>query len=187
MKKSMFMCFLVFILFQSCNREEVIIIEEEILPTCELCEFTCLDKNETEVITSNCIDNWMCDFKIWPESIVDTSEYRGYASGNKQVFKMVNYTEGDSVIIDDEKSEHLIFELEESQSSFSVEDNELASLKVHYYYFWFGGHLFKYRAVESGCLQGEKQEDGTWRVQGFLNPPAPFDFRVLKIDTRFEE
>ena len=178
MKNSIFGFFLALILFQSCNKNEIQI------PTCENCNFTCLGMNETDVITNNCINNWECNFKVVPQSKVHLSEYQGLTSGNKNVFQMINSTQGDLGIADDEFTNILVFELDESQNSFSVEDSELEGMQVHFKRTCFCNEV-EFKPVTSGCIQGEKQSDETWFIQGELNVPYSFGNVDVKFDAQF--
>jgi hypothetical protein len=145
------------LLLHACSKEEV--------PICENCNFTCLGANEPDVITNSCIDNWECSFSIIPKSQVDRTS--GLTQGNKTVFRIINSTEGDTGIADDEFTNTLIFELDEAQNSFSVENDELGLLKVHYRQYCFCSET-EFKAVMAGCLQGEKQSDNSWIIQGNL-------------------
>ncbi|MBK7232727.1 MAG: hypothetical protein IPH93_10805 [Saprospiraceae bacterium] len=80
MKNSIFEILLAFILLQGCNQDVFQI------PTCENCNYSCLEKNATDVITNNCINNWECDFEVVPYSNVHVGNRQGLARGNKNVF-----------------------------------------------------------------------------------------------------
>ncbi len=166
-----------FLLF-SCDDEAVEI------PTCDDCNFTCLDANEADVITNACLDNYQCTFSITPQSKVDTDEQEGRSDGDQNVFQMINDTEGSAAIADDEFTNILVFELDESQNSFSAEDNELTGMKTHYRRICHCGET-EFKAINSGCLQGEKQPDGSWFVQGNLNVAYGFGIIEVKLDAQF--
>jgi len=176
MKHLIFTLFLGLILFQSCDKEPV--------ETCENCNFTCIDANETDVITNACIDNWECTFRVTDQSQIDLTEYEGRGSGVKNVFQMITFTQEDTMIADDEYNNILVFELDENQNSFSVEDSDLAHMNVHYRRVCFCSET-DFIAVNSGCLQGEKQSDGTWFVQGKLNVSYSFGNVEVKVDAQF--
>ena len=93
------------LLFQACSKSE------EQIDTCENCSFTCLDINETDVISNDCIDNWDCNFMVTPQSKVDLDEYEGLTNGANNVFQMINSTLGELHIADDEFTNILVFEL----------------------------------------------------------------------------
>lgn len=175
MKKLFWIFSLVLVLVQSCNKDEA---------NCENCNFTCLDMNETDVISNDCIDNWDCNFKVTPESKVDVNDPSGVSSGDKNVFQMVNETDGLLEYIDDEVTNILVFELDESQNSFSVEDSELEDMQVRFKRICFCPEGV-FREVTSGCLQGEKQSDGTWFVQGNLNLLLSHGNEEIKVDAQF--
>lgn len=180
MKNSVFVLFITLVLIQACNKED------ERIPACENCNFTCLDMNETDVITNDCMNDWECVFKVIPQSKVDISENQGQINGDKIVFQMINDTQGDSGIADDEITDIVVFELDESQNSFSVQDSELEAMNVHFRRVCYCNET-EFKAVTSGCIQGEKQLDGTWFVQSKLN--VPFSGRIIevKFDAQFVE
>lgn len=166
-----------FLMF-SCDDETVDI------PTCDDCNFTCLGANEADVITNACLDNYECTFSVTPQSKVDTDEREGRSGGDKNVFQMINETEGSVAIADDEFTDILVFELDETQDSFSVEDNELTGMKTHYRRICYCGET-EFKAVSSGCLQGEKQTDGSWFIQGNLNVVYGFGNIEVKLEAQF--
>ena len=166
----------VLIIFQSCNKEDQI-------STCENCNFTCLEMNELNVVTNNCIDNWECEFKVTTKSRVDLDESEGKGNGDKNLFQVINHTDGDLSVIDDELTNILVFELDESQNSFSVEDDELEYINTHFKQVCYCPVSFK--LAKSGCIQGEKQADGTWLIQGNLNLPSVADDYEFRFDAIF--
>ena len=170
-------CFFLF-LIHACNKDEVQI------PSCPDCPFSCLDPGDPDVITNNCMDNWDCSFTIIPRSKVDINEHNGYSGGNKRVFQMMNSTEGDLNIADDEITRILVFELSETQTSFSVDDDNLKDMGVFFITQCYCTEV-EFKAVDSGCLQGEKQTDGSWFVQANLNVPYSFGDVVVKLDAQF--
>jgi hypothetical protein len=165
-------------LFQSCNKGD------ERVPICENCTFTCLDMNETDVLTNDCLNEWVCSFQVTPDSKVALSELQGLANGDKNVFQMIRRTEGDLALADDEYTHILVFGLDESQNSFSVQDNELSAMKVHYRIGCFCDET-EFKEVTSGCIQGEKQSDGIWIVQGNINVPYTFGDVEVKFEAQF--
>ena len=44
-----------------------------------------------------------------------------------------------------------------------------------------------FKAVTSGCLQGEKQSDGTWLIQGDLVVPYSFGDIDVEFEAQFAE
>lgn len=176
MNKSILGLLLLLILMQSCKKDEI--------PTCENCNFTCIDANESNVLTNNCIENWECNFKVNSQSTIDIEAFNGKTDGNKNVFQIINSTEGSPDIADDEFTNILIFELEESQNSFSVQGSELENMQVHYKRVCFCPNV-SFEPISSGCLQGEKQPDGTWFVQGKLVAPASVGGMEIKFDSQF--
>jgi hypothetical protein len=178
MQNLIFVFILIFLGCQACNKEEMAI------PTCENCDFTCLDANETDVITNECIENWECSFRSFPSSIVDLEQLEGVASGNKRVFQIIKSTEGEELIADDEFTHVLVFELEEDQQSFSVEGTELQDLNVHFRRICFCTDI-DFKAATSGCMQGEQQADGSWFIQGNLTIPYGSFDREMKFEAHF--
>lgn len=147
-------------LLQSCK-------DEMMLPSCDDCDFTCIDDlTNSDILTIACKDNWTCEYTVSPESEVNLDEYEGIGSGNKIVFQVKTSTVGEVNIIDDEITDIVVFELNASQTSFSVEGDQLADMEVHAVKYCFCPSQF-IRPI-SGCIQGEMQADGTWYVQGNL-------------------
>ena len=147
--------------------------------------FTCLEENEEEVINNSCIDNWECNFTISLDSKVDIDEYFGKSTGNKMVFQMINETEGDLTIADDEYTIILVFEIDDTQGNFSVRDAELEDLKVYYRRVCYCVET-DFFPVTLGCLQGIEQPEGTWLVQGNLNSPLSHGTKRIKFDASFK-
>jgi len=178
MKQSLLAFILVLFIFQSCDKEVHI-------PSCENCSFTCLEMDESNVIGNECIENWDCNFTVSPQSKIDLYESEGKVDGKKNVFQMINSTEGSLSIADDEFTNILVFELDESQMSFSVEDSELKDLKVHFRRIC---HCYEvdFKAIKSGCMQGEIQTDGSWFVQGNLVVSYSYGDFEIKFEAQFE-
>lgn len=181
MKYSIYFLFLVLIIFQSCSEDELL---NTPVATCEQCSFNCLDSNATDIITNDCLDNWTCAFQVSAQSTIDLNEAEGKIVGDNQVFQMINSTEGSSMISDDEFENILVFELAENQNSFAVEAGELANMKVHFRRLCFCADT-EFQAVTAGCLQGEKQSDGTWFVQGNLVVPYSWGDFEVKFEAQF--
>ena len=182
MKDTIYLFLFTLVFFQSCD-ENIHLIKhlEEPIPSCENCSFTCLDTTNTNVITNDCIDNWECIFEVLPQSMIDLSEDEVIKNGNKNVFRMTNSTQGSQAIADDEFTNILIFELDATQNSFSVEDNELENMQVAFSRLCYCTET-EFKTITSGCLQGEKQSDDTWFIQGNLIVPYSFG----NIDVKFE-
>ena len=178
MKKSILGYLITAILFVACNKNEIQI------PTCENCNFTCLEINETDILTNNCINNWECNFKIAPKSKVDLSKIDGLTLGDKIVFQMFKSTEGNIGVADDEIYEILVFEIDKNQNSFSVRDEELENMAVNFRRICYCTEV-EFKNIISGCMQGEKQSDGTWFIQGNLNVLYSFGNEEVKFDAKF--
>lgn len=185
MKKFTFGFLLILILNQACSKKGgQITNDDNNVPTCENCDFTCLEINESNVITNNCLMNWECNFNVIPQSRVDLNEFEGLANGAKNAFQMIYSTQGDLAIADDEFKNILVFELAESQNSFSVEDAELEAMQVHFRRVCYCIET-DFIPVTSGCIQGEKQLDGSWFIQGKLNLSYSFGDFDVKFDAQF--
>ena len=168
MKKFIYLLAIFLTILQACNEDMEQGNDKEV-PTCEQCDFNCLDSNDTDIITNNCLDNWTCSFQISPQSKVDIEEYEGKTIGNKNVFQMINSTEGSPMIADDELTNILVLELEESQNSFTVEGAEMENMDVHFRRICYCIDS-EFKAVTTGCIQGEKQTDGTWFIKLISDP-----------------
>ena len=137
------------------------------IPTCENCDFTCIDENETDVLTNECIENWDCVYAIVDNSKVDLNQKEGFSTGEKTVFRMVNSTQGSITIADDEFTNTLVFELKDTQTSFSAIDNELKDMNVFYKVECYCLGV-EFIPVSVGCMEGQKQPNGNWFIQGDL-------------------
>ena len=157
--------------------------EKSKIETCADCNFTCVDENDVDVITNNCLPNWECSFQIFENSTIDTEEYEGYTSGNKRIFQMIKHTNGSEQIADDEFTDIVIFELDKNQTSFSAEDADLRLMNAHFKTVCFCSDVW-FKPIIKGCLQGEKQEDGTWFIQGNLTT-INYNVEEWKIDAKF--
>ncbi|MFK7948955.1 MAG: hypothetical protein AB8G11_15280 [Saprospiraceae bacterium] len=169
---------LAFLFLQSCNDDNVII------PTCENCNFTCLDVIDSTVFTNDCLDNYECTYKVFAQSEIDIDVSQGFGSGDKNVFQMVTQTEGDPMIADDEYTNSLVFELDESQNSFSVDGSALSDMNVHFKRSCFCSEV-EFKPIAVGCLQGEQQTDGSWFVQGNLTVSYSWGDFDVKVDAQF--
>ncbi len=172
MRNTILLLLPILLIFSSCDKDKI--------PSCPDCDFTCLDEGELNVYTNDCRDNWECSFNIKSQSKVDLAEGLGVSSGTNNVFQMIRSTEGEEIIADDEFTEILVFELEESQNSFSFENEELQNMEIHFKRVCFCPTV-DFNPITMGCLQGEKQEDGSWFVQGYFG--EGFEFGV---EARFE-
>ncbi|MFK7905060.1 MAG: hypothetical protein AB8B69_08045 [Chitinophagales bacterium] len=189
MKKSIFISFLALILFQACTKSEVQIeneiqIKDEVqIPTLDSSNFTCLDINETDVISNDCV-GWDCNFKLIHRAAVDINEYEGEANGDKNVFQMVYDNQGLLGGVDYETKNILVFELDESQNSFSVTDGDLEGMRAHYRRICYCNET-EFKPVSLGCIEGEKQSDGTWLIQGNVKVSYSFGDFDIKFDAQF--
>ncbi len=179
MKHLLIFLLLTTLLFHACNSDD-----DPRMPVCEACNFTCLDLSESEIFSNSCGANWVCSFKLNEQSQVDITDTRGFVDGIRNVFSMVNSTQGSLQATDDEITNTLVFDLGNIQSEFSSENEELAALNVHFKRVCFCAET-NFKAVTSGCLQGEKQSNGNWFVQGDLTIPYSFGDIDVHIDAEF--
>lgn len=188
MKNLILIFLLALIIFPSCTKDDDTLNpneNDEDIPTCVNCDFNCLEENDSTVITNACFDDWECSFKVSPQSAVNLEEREGLGNGEKNVFQMISITQGAPNIADDEFTNILVFEIEESQTSFSIDDANLANSKVHFRRICYCVDGVEFKAPTSGCIQGERQSDGTWFVQGDLNIAYSFGDFDLKFDALF--
>ncbi len=152
----------ILLLMLACEKEETGPVNEEF-------KFTCLVDIDTSlhVQTNFCAENYWCTYTVFPKKTIDTSLYRGYATTadeSKNSFVLDNgYS--DPRVQDVTWNTSLIFELDANETQFSAEDDQLHSLKVMLV---SGPRSLDYVRPESGCLQGEKQADGSWLLEGEL-------------------
>jgi len=134
-------------------------------------EFTCVSENSTdEILTNQCVDEWDCSFKVFPNStvvLVEEDSEHEIIEGNNIVIRMYSFTEGAEYIADDEKYNTLFFELPVEESSFSFDgEEELAQLNIFYQATkGFTPWIQTFYPALEGCIQGELQDDNSWRVQ----------------------
>lgn len=168
--------FITLIITNACDKEEI--------PSCPNCAFDCLSGQESEILGNNCRENWDCAFGMHTQSMVDTNRESGFRPGANTVFRMVSSTEGDPGIADDELTQVLVFELDDSLTSVSVEGVELKQLNMYYRALCYCVDT-DYKEIRNGCLQGEKQADGSWYFQGHLIAEYSFGEEELKFEARF--
>lgn len=98
---------------------------------------------------------------------------------------MITSTEGSEAIADDELTHILVFEMDKDQNSFSIEEEAFENMEIYFKRICFCEFVAFYPVV-SGCLQGEKQTDGTWFVQGDLATATTFGGSFdVRIDAQF--
>lgn len=176
MRDTILLLFTVLLFFQACSKSD----NKVDIPTCDDCEFTCIgEDNGLEIWTNDCRDNWTCEFEVLTNSRIATDETFGIGDGDNTVFRMVASTQGDLAIADDEFTSILVFELDSGQESFSLEGDALLDMNVQHLLSCFCPNV-AFRPAASGCLQGERQDDGSWFVQSNLT------FNDLNFDTPFE-
>jgi len=181
MKRSLYIFIVLSLIIFGCSSEDDI---PEFLPNCKDCPFTCIEADDQEVTTNDCLDNFDCHFRVFPDSKIILDLTEGVKEGEHLVFQMILETEGDELIFDDEFTNILVFELKNEQNSFSVSGEEIANLNVHFRTICFCGNV-DFKEVKSGCLQGVKQNEETWKVQGNLEIQRTFETTSLKIDAQF--
>lgn len=181
MKRSLYYFILLIILLISCNSNEPV---PEFMPNCKACPFDCLGAEDQEVTTNDCLNNWDCRFKIFPDAKIKLDQTEGVVDGEHLVFQMILETEGEEFIADDEFTYILVFELKSEQNSFSVSGDEIKKLNVHFQTICFCGNI-DFKEIMSGCLQGVKQNEESWRVQGNLEIQKTLEIAHFKIDAEF--
>lgn len=160
--------------------------DQTTIPTCEDCDFTCVGDDEDNIYTNDCLDNWECDYTVYPNSKVDIESSDGFTDGDYLVFKVALFSEGSALIADDEFWHNLVFELPTDQNSFSVEASELEDMQAHFKRVCFCPSV-EYLPVSMGCLQGEKNEEGVWFVQGNITVSYDWGDLETKFDAYFSE
>jgi len=150
------------------------------IPECIDCNFTCLDKNEENVMSNTC-SGGECLFKIYPNTEVNLSEEEGLKAGNKNSFSFIFTKEDVPEIADDEITTILVFELAQEKESFSVENDQLKQLNLNFRTLCYCVHT-DFVEISSGCMQGERQSDGKWFIQANL----VFDYPDSNAEVKFE-
>lgn len=149
------------LIFQACDKGDEI----------TSLKFNCLEgENGTDqtIWTNDCIDNWTCDYTIFVNSAVDTMEYNAIGSGSDLVFQLRYDLTSNPLVPDDDFTGFVTFEIKSDEESFSFDSESLSDNQVYYHYICFCFPYVGYIQPTLGCLQGEKQEDNSWLVQGNL-------------------
>ena len=96
---------------------------------------------------------------------------------------MVVFNEGSPNVADTGFRASVFFELGAEMNSFSADDDQLQVLNLYIdrSCFCVGAGA---QPITSGCMQGERQEDGSWFVQGNLLDPITGE---IKFDAFFEK
>lgn len=160
---------------QSCSDE---------VAMCPNCAFDCLKTNDTNINTNDCFDNWTCNYTIRNEAKIETKNKATIVDGKKTVFEMINRTEGDLTIADDEYTKVLILEIDSELNSFSATDDELENLKLQYSIGCYCSET-EFKKVITGCIQGELQESGEWRIQSKLLVDYSYGIEEVNLDALF--
>ena len=139
-----------------------------VIPSCESCDFDCLEEvNESVISSSNCLEDHTCDFEILMDTKVDHDVNEGTKdSNNSFVIKFSTETQGSPNIADDEFYTAFLLEIPDVNDSFSVSGEDVKDLKASMRRTCFCPFV-DWKFFEDGCVQGEKI-DGTWYVQGEL-------------------
>jgi len=175
------MLFLVLLIgFFSCSKDE------DKVPTCEECNFDCLEGTETNITTSDCFDNSECSFKVFANSKVDIEEFDGKGTGDKNFFQLLVSSQGDEFIIDDEFTDILVFELDSEQDSFSAGKEDFDAMNAHYRFICFCTET-EFKKISDGCIQGVKDENGVWFIQGRVEIEYESGPRTERFDVELEE
>lgn len=180
MKLYAMLIFVIVLFCQSCDTED------DLIPTCENCTFTCIRVGDTAVFSNICMANWDCQFNVLPNARIKIEETEGVAEGANTVFQMMNSTLGSAIIADDEVTTVLVFELDNSKTSFTAEGEELQLLNMHFNRICYCVER-GFVPVKVGCVQGEKQPDGQWFVQGSVIASYSYGDLTVKFDARFTE
>ncbi|MFT4760748.1 MAG: hypothetical protein ACI9XO_004590 [Paraglaciecola sp.] len=79
----------------------------------------------------------------------------------------------------------LVFELAADQESFDVYGSDLTLLNTHFRIICFCSET-EFKKVTDGCLQGLKNKNGDWFVQGNLEVTYTWGIREVKFDMTIE-
>ncbi|MBK8568295.1 MAG: hypothetical protein IPN76_34560 [Saprospiraceae bacterium] len=187
MKNLKFAAFaLIAILVTNCNSDD-----DTKLADCPNCNFDCIAAGESDVSTNDCPSNWDCHYNLKENSTIEYSndEYHGSAAvkaGANLVFELTLGTEGSPMVIDDEQTKSLYFEIEASHESFSVEGDDLDLLNIRYQVSCYCADT-RFKEPVSGCVQGQKIDGNQWRVQGSLEIPYSIENTSFNFDAVFSK
>ncbi len=174
---------LVAVFYLGCNDDDTK------LSDCSNCNFDCIAEGESDVSTNDCTINWDCQYSLKENSKIEYSndEYHGFATvkaGNNLVFELILGTEGLPLVIDDELTQTLYFEIDALQESFSAEGEDLDLLNVRFQRSCYCSDT-RFKEPVSGCMQGQKIDATQWRVQGSLEIPYENGNTPFKFDATF--
>lgn len=160
---------------------------DDLLPECPNCNFTCIAEGEPDVFSNACRDNFTCEFKWQGNAQLDYSDNTAAQinPGNKLVFTAQIETEGHEGIADDEFTDLLYFEIAPSMNSFSAEGEELSLLNVRYRRACYC--LNRELIIPEGCMQGQRIDADHWQIQANLTIDYGTWTKALKIDAVFVE
>jgi len=99
------------------------------------------------------------------DTILDIHRIRLVPSqlGSNIVFKHIFRSENEVAIADDEFEREIFFEIPDSISEFSFEDNLTENSNIQYRTNCFGC-INEYINLENGNIRGEKQDNNIWRI-----------------------
>lgn len=133
--------------------------------------FSCKIDTAAVILSENCQPNMDCSFTAQSGHTIDIELYQNSISkaevipGYAQTFYINRTFRDNPNIADDEFTEKLLFEIPTSLSKFQIQNEEFKQAKMVYAtlaYSRDGG----YYPVKSGCMEGFKLENGSWKVQG---------------------
>lgn len=156
------------------------------VPVCENCNFDCLDGTEEDVLTNDCQENFDCTFTVFANAKFDSNEFFGKGNGNKNLFQILTSTEGSSEIADDEFTNILVFELDSEQNDFSADETDFATMNAHFKRLCFCAET-DFKEITAGCIQGMKDENGVWFLQGNVDIEYEFGIITQQFDLQLEE
>ena len=151
--------FLAVLLFASCNK-----IEE--IGSVDYSGDNCIDNNESfqPVDIPETDEHYHLD--IFNNSEIDLSEYNNEATivaGDKIVFKYRYSKDDDPMIMDDEYSEVITFEVDTTITDFIISGENLSRANAVYgnlCYCFNGGYFL----ISNGCIKGTKLNDLEWQI-----------------------
>jgi hypothetical protein len=180
MKKNRFLLLLAlpFMLYQ-CK-------DDDKLPSCPGCEFSCLEGNEEDVFSNDCKANWDCHFNIFQQSQIEYNESAAsIKEGSQLVFEAILETKGADEIADDEFTYRLYFEIDPAQESFTAEAHQLDLLNIRYQEYCFCQDV-NFKLPASGCVQGYKIDENFWKIQANLVIDYSYGPQEVKLEAVYE-
>lgn len=156
-------------------------------PQCDDCGFQCLQEGERNIFTNNCPLGFTCEYNVYTNAKIDTSEPNGIGEGRNTVFEIITFTEAVAGTTNDDVRKTTIFEIPANQRTFYVSPEDLSKTRANLKNECFFCLNPNFVPADVGCIAGEQQASGIWFVYGKINFPYSDGNEEVKFEARFNE